>query len=254
MSSVIDLSNKTIMITGASSGIGAATALACSRAGAKTILIARDYDRLSKVRESLEGNDHSIYSVDLGKVDEIENAVRDIIAENGPIDGFVHSAGGKRRIVPLRVLKPDAFHEGVTIYLNSFIELCRCITKRNHYNPGLSIVGISSALSSLGVTGRTDYCAAKSGMNSAVKCLAKELAANMIRANVVCPGMVNTERAQNYNSFGKASQDDTEIMNRQFLGVCEPEDVANAVLFLLSDLSAKITGSSIVVDGGLLLS
>ena len=252
MKSVIDLTGKQILITGASSGMGASTAVLCSQLGAKVILVARRTERLKEVTEKLEGSGHKYYSFDLGEVDEIEGFIKNVIAENGPIDGFVHSAGISSTR-PLKMMKPKHLREVMEINFNSFVEITRCITKKNCYNPGLSIVGISSISSTLGNQTKTAYCASKAAMDAVVRCFAKELAPN-VRANTVCPGMINTDIYEKFKDNAGDSYDAEVRMYRQYLGLGEPEDVANMIVFLLSDASRLITGSNIGVDGGMLSS
>ena len=136
----------------------------------------------------------------------------------------------------------------------SFVEIVRCITKKNYFNKKLSIVGVSSISSLIGSLGKTGYCASKAAMDAAVRCMAKELSQNEIRVNTVCPGIVNTEIYQQFKDNAGDSQDAQMKLERQYLGICQPIDIANAICFLLSDLSRMITGTSINVDGGMLSS
>lgn len=252
MKNVIDLTGKQILITGASSGMGASTAVLCSQLGAKVILVARRTDKLQEVTEKLEGMGHKYYSFDLEKIDAIEDFIKNVIAENGPIDGFVHSAGISSTR-PLKMMKPKYLREVMEINFNSFVEITRCITKKKCYNPGLSIVGISSVSSTLGNQTKTAYCASKAAMDAVVRCIAKELAPN-VRANTVCPGMINTDIYEKFKDNAGDSYDAEVRMYRQYLGLGEPEDVANMIVFLLSDAARLITGSNIGVDGGMLSS
>ena len=253
MKNVIDLSNKTVLITGASSGMGAETAVLCSQLGAKVILVARREDKLKEVMARVEGEGHRFYSFDLGKVEDIEPFIKRIVAEVGPFDGFVHSAGISSSR-PLKMIKPAHLQEVMNINFNSFVEITRCITKKKSYNPGLSIVGVSSISSSLGNQAKTAYCASKAAMDAVVRCFAKEFASNGIRANTVCPGMINTDIYKKFKDNAGDSYDAKMRMDRQYLGLGEPVDVANMIVFLLSDASRMITGSNIGVDGGMLSS
>lgn len=253
MKSVVDLSGKQILITGASSGIGAETARLCSQLGAKVILVARRKDKLADVMAILEGKGHKYYCFDLKRVDDIEEFIKGVIAETGPLDGFVHSAGISSTR-PLKMIKPSVLREVMEINFVSFVEITRCITKRNCYNPGLSIVGISSISSKLGNQAKTAYCASKAAMDAAVRCFAKELAVNGARANTVCPGMIDTAIYEKFKDNAGDSYDAKMRMDRQYLGLGQPIDVANMVVYLLSDAARMITGANIGVDGGLLSS
>ncbi len=253
MKSVIDLSGKTILVTGASSGMGAQTAILCSQLGAKVVLVARREDKLQEVLGKLEGEGHMYYSFDLGNVDGIEDFIKQVITETGPLDGFVHSAGISSTR-PLKMIKPNILREVMEINFNSFVEITRCITKRKCFNPGLSIVGISSISSTLGNQTKTAYCASKAAMDAVVRCFAKELAPNGVRANTVCPGMIDTAIYEKFKDNAGDSYDAKMRMDRQYLGLGKPIDVANMIVFLLSDASRLITGANIGVDGGMLSS
>jgi len=254
MDSMIDLSSKTVLITGASSGIGAATALLCSRLGAKTVLVARREKETNDVMQQLAGTGHSAFLFDLSNIAEIDGLVEAIVSQVGPIGGFVHCAGAAQRTLPLRVLKPAVLQSSMDLYLNAFVEMTRCITKRGHFAAGLSIVGISSVFSMIGAAARTDYCVSKAAVNAAVRCFARELAPQSVRANAVCPGMIDTARLSKYNDISGQNEAAKKFAERQYLGIGEPTDIANVIAFLLSDASRLITGQSIVVDGGLLSS
>ena len=253
MKNVVDLNGKKILITGASSGMGAETAKLCSQLGAKLVLVARREEKLQEVLGQLEGEGHRYYAFDLSKVDEIEDFIKNLIAETGPLDGYVHSAGISSTR-PLKMIKPNILREVMEINFNSFVEITRCITKRKSFNPGLSIVGISSISSTLGNQTKTAYCASKAAMDAVVRCFAKELAPNGIRANTVCPGMIDTAIYEKFKDNAGDSYDAKMRMDRQYLGLGKPLDVANMIVFLLSDASRLITGANIGVDGGMLSS
>ena len=253
MKNIIDLSGKTILITGASSGIGAETAVLCSQVGAKIILVARREEKLREITRQLESSGHTYYPFDLGNVDEIEGFIKRIIDENGPLDGFVHSAGipGTR---PLKLFKPKAMREIMDINFGSFVEIVRCITKKKAFRSGMSIIGVSSAASIKGGTGNTGYSASKAAMNAAVRCIAKELSREGIRANTISPGVIDTDIYQKTLDNGGDSMDNQLKLYRQYLGLGKPVDVANMIAFLLSDASRMITGTNVVIDGGMLTS
>lgn len=253
MINIIDLSSKKILITGASSGMGAETAVLCSRLGAQVILVARREEKLKETLMKMDGTGHRYYSFDLSSLYDIESFVKQIISDNGALDGFVHCAGipGTR---PLKMMKPKALQQVMDINFYSFVELVRCITKRNAFNDGMSIVGISSISSTMGSLGKVAYCASKAAMDAVVRCMAKELAPNKIRANTVCPGLIETPIFQKFQDNAGDSHDAQMKLERQYLGLGQPIDVANMIVFLLSDASRMITGANIGVDGGILSS
>ncbi len=253
MKNLVNLAEKKILVTGASSGIGAETAVLCSQLGAKVVLVARREDKLQEVMMKLKSDGHRYFAFDLSYVDEIEGFIKSLISEVGPLDGFVHSAGiGSTR--PLKMIKPAHLRDVLYINFYSIVEIVRCITKKNCFNLGMSIVGISSVASSQGNQAKTAYCASKAAMDAVVRCFAKELAPNNIRANTVCPGMINTDIYDKFKDNAGDSYDAEVRMYRQYLGLGEPEDVANMIAFLLSDAARLITGSNIGVDGGMLSS
>lgn len=253
MRNIVDLTGKKILIAGASSGIGSETAFLCSELGAHIIAVARREDKLKGVIDKLPGFGHRYFVFDLNEIEKIEGFIKTLVDEVGPLDGLVYCAGipGTR---PLRMLKPAALIEVMNINFNAFVETVRCVTKRNAFNAGMSIVGISSISSTIGSLGKTSYCASKAAMDSAVRCMAKELAPNGIRVNTVCPGIIETALFQQFKNNAGDSQDAQIKLQRQYLGLGKPSDVANTIVFLLSDAARLITGSSIVVDGGMLSS
>ena len=152
------------------------------------------------------------------------------------------------------MMKPKALQQVMDINFNSFVEVVRCITKRNAFNEGMSIVGISSVSSTMGSLGKVAYCASKAAMDAVVRCMAKELAPYKIRANTVCPGLIETAIYQKFQDNAGDSHDAQLKLERQYLGLGQPIDVANMIVFLLSDASRMITGANIGVDGGMLSS
>jgi NAD(P)-dependent dehydrogenase (short-subunit alcohol dehydrogenase family) len=253
MTNPMELSGKKILITGASAGIGRATSILLSELEAQIIMVARREEQLKETLAKLNGKGHSYYCYDLKDINGIENMINIIISDNGSIDGFVHSAGiGNTR--PLKMMKHTFVKDVMEINFYSFIEIARCITKKNNYNAGLSMVGISSVSSLQGNQSKTAYCASKAAMDAAIRCMAKELAPKKIRVNSVMPGLIKTDIFDAFLDKGADSEDVKHVMARQYLGIGEPKDVANMVAYLISDASKFITGTSIAVDGGRLSS
>lgn len=243
-----NLSGKNILITGASSGIGEKIALSASECGAKVIMIARDEEKLKSVQKNLI-NPGAYYMQDLTMTGEIKSLIDQIVDENGKIDGFVHCAGIAASI-PLKSLKVEMLHQGMLIHVYAFVEMVKNVTRKKNFNAnGGSIVGISSVSSQRGYKGKTVYCAAKGAMDSAVRAMSTELASKRIRVNTVSPGFIKTRM---YEWYVERQGDDAAKYDiaKQPLGLGETKDVASAVLFLLSDLSKFITGTTIPVDGG----
>lgn len=250
MHNLVDLKGKRILVTGASSGIGKEIVTLLDQLEAETILAARREENLKEIVTGLQNKNSFYYVADLSKLDEIEGLIEQIVAERGPLDGFVHSAG-VTSTRPFRTIKPDILDQVMKINFYSFVELCRCITARKKFSEtGCNIVGISSTSSIQGNSSKTAYCASKAAMDAAVRCMAKELANKHIRVNTVAPALIKTDIYESFLDKGEGSKDAELTMARQYLGLGWPSDVANLTAFLLSEASRFITGSTIGVDGG----
>lgn len=246
-----DFSEKVILVTGASSGIGASISELLNASGAKTILVARDIEKLKKQSNKLNGS--PFYSIDLSDVNNISKEIERIIKENGPLDGFVHSAGSGV-VRPLKMCTYDYIKQMMDINFFSFVEIVRTVTKKKNFNSGLSIVGISSVAAEEGNQSKTAYCASKAAMNGAIRCMAKELSSKNIRVNSIMPGITRTQIFDQMMDNGSESDDLKTIMQRQYLGICEPKNVAFLTTYLLSEESNYITGAALPIDSGRLSS
>ncbi|MDE6625539.1 MAG: SDR family oxidoreductase [Lachnospiraceae bacterium] len=250
MYNLVDLTDKKILITGASSGIGRSIAELLDKLGAQVILVARREDKLQEVQNLLSNKNACYYAADLSVLDKIEDLIKLIVSEQGVLDGFVHSAG-ITSTRPLKMIKPSVLNEVMTINFYSFVEICRCISLKKRYSEmGCNIVGISSISSIQGNKSKTAYAASKGAMDAAVRCMAKELSDKNFRVNSVAPALIETELYDKFSNYSQGSSDAEMVMARQYLGLGRPVDVANMVAFLLSDASRFITGSTIGVDGG----
>lgn len=243
-----EFTGKSIVISGAG-GIGSATAELLASLGARLILIDLLEVKMIKTISNLQGNGHAYYVCDFSAVDSIENIMAQIVKEQGAIDGYVHSTGiGSVR--PLKMSNYSFMLRVMNINFFSFVEVVRCLTKKGAFNPGMNIVGISAVGAFIGNATKTAYCASKSAMNSAVRCLAKELAPKGIRLNTIAPGATDTPMAREALEYREGTEEERMNNLRQYLGICQPNDIADAVAFLLSDMSKMITGICLPVDGG----
>ena len=182
----------------------------------------------------------------------IEATIKEIVQINGPFDGYVQCAGISKDL-PLNSGKFEKIHELMLTNFYSFYELVRVISRKGRYNPGLSIVGVSSTASECGVPSNTAYSASKAAMNGSMRSMARELSAKGIRVNTVLPGPTNTEMYREYLAMKAEVHSQEQVSSavaRNYLGVNEPEDVANAIAFLLSPVSRMITGIELPVDAG----
>ena len=241
---------KNVLVTGAASGIGRATAKRLDSLGAKLILVDRQEEQLKEVQASLS-NPSACCIMDLMNVEGIEDTIKPVIKEFGAISGLVHCAGISDNR-PLSLFKFSALHRVMLINFYSFFELVRVLTKKGMYNEeGMNIVAISSVAAKVGADAQTAYGASKAAINGAMHSMAKELASKKIRINTILPAAVNTAMIKQYYDL-KATVDSGEgkPAGRQILGMCQPEYVASVISFLISDESAWITGAEVPVDGG----
>lgn len=241
--------NKTILITGASLGIGAKTAELLDQVGANLILHASKNDSIEKLKNIFFSDRHSFLQADFSKPEELEESFKKLDLNNLKFDGFINCVGMRSR-KPINLLKPSHSIEVLNTNIVSFLEMVRLVTKKNQFNPGCSIVSVSSVASQVGGSGVTVYAASKAAVDAAVRCLAKELYKKEIRINTVVSGQINTEA---YKDLMDSKTDEKDpVLERQYLGLGMPKDVAEVILFLLSENSRFITGAAIPADGGFL--
>ena len=249
MPDFLDFKEKKIFVTGAAGGMGQAVSAVLAAHGAHLILLDRNKEQLDVTRIGLEGSDHTSYVCDLGQIDAIEGLMSQITKEQGAVDGLVHCAG-IANVRPLKLSKYSYMVDVMNVNYFSFVEIVRCITKRKAFNPGLSIVGICSIGAFYGAPTKTAYSSSKAAMYAAVKCMAVELAEKGVRANVVAPGSTRTGMMEQAEEYSAGTDSYKQKLSRQYLGICEPEDIANSIAFLLSDKARMITGACLTVDGG----
>ena len=244
----MDLTGKRILVTGASSGIGQSTAILLSKLGAELVLIARNNERLQETLSMLAGEIHSAISFDLSNIECIKDLI-DEICMNKKLDGVVYSAG-IAPIIPVQNIKYEKMLEIMRINYFAFIEIVKLFSKRKYSNGG-SVVAVSSVSSFAGWKGASLYCGSKAALDGSIRALAIELSNKGIRVNSVVPSNIDTKMFNDVANFAGQSEMNS-ILSKQPLGLGHPNDVANAIAFLLSDAARFITGSSFVVDGGYL--
>lgn len=239
------LENKTILITGASSGIGQETAIECSKLGAKVVLTARNEERLVKTLNLLEGEGHQYIVADLSKEEDIENLVQKVFA----LDGLVNNAGlNVIQLVPF--IKCESLDNIIQTNLKAPILLTHLLIKKKKIKKEGSIV-FTSSIASKGVCslGNSLYSATKGGLSAFMRNIAYELAAKKIRCNAVLPGMVETPLKEG-KSIITSEQWEIDRQRYPLKRFGNPIDIAWGIIYLLSDASCWVTGSELVIDGG----
>lgn len=241
------LEGKTILITGASSGIGRATAIECSRMGATVVLTARNEERLQETLSQMSGEGHQILTADLSNEDDIMA----LAAATPALNGVVNCAG-YTEIKPLKFLSQKMLDGIFGANLFSAMQLTRHLLKKKKIQNAASLVFLSSLATTAPSKGNGAYEATKSALEAYSRACAVELAERGIRSNSIHPGMVETEflqsLAEDMDSFSinKAADEQRYLMKRYG----KPEDVAWMAIYLLSDASAWVTGTAMIIDGG----
>lgn len=238
------LKGKTILVTGASSGIGRATAVECSKMGATIVVTARNEDRLRQTLGALEGEDHRMIICDL----TIENELNNLVEECPGLDGLVCNAG-INKLVPIRMLKEVDMSNIFSVNTFSPIFLLQKLTKKKKIKDDASVV-FTSSISGIGAAavGESMYIASKGAISAFVKAAALEYSKKGIRVNAVCPGMVKTDMSDAY----ELNEGDNDDLKNYPLGrYATPEDIAWSIIYLLSNASSWVTGTNMIIDGGL---
>lgn len=177
--------------------------------------------------------------------------VKKAVKQAGPLNGFVHCAGIEKTL-PFRATQIPELREIMAINLETFWEITQELIKsKNYEKEKLSVVGISSVAALYGAPGKTAYAASKGALISLIKSLAAEYANKKLRFNCICPGYVDTPMLDVVKRLYKTEEEFVlSIASKHPLGLGNPEDVASAVVYLLSDASRWVTGSVMTVDGG----
>ena len=238
------LASKTVLITGASSGIGRETALECAHMGASVVLTGRDRDRLDETMSLIEGNDKASIIADLTVADDIERLIEALPS----LDGAVLCAGNSTTL-PLQFGTRDKFDDMFDINFFAPVELLRLLYKKKRLNKGASVVLIAS----IGGThsfmpGNGIYGASKAALNSVMKYAAREFASRRIRVNSICPGMVDTPLIHRGTITEEQLAEDAKRYPLGRYG--KPSDIAHGAVYLLGDASSWLTGHDLVIDGG----
>lgn len=246
---LFSLSNKTILITGASSGIGRSCAVQCSKMGASLLLMGRNVDELNRTVSELQpGTKVEMIVADFSKMVDLELVIAEKIVTIGKIAGFIHCAGVEKTL-PLKKQTSEVFQSIFDINVLAGFELAKIISLKKYKAEKASFVFIASVAGMVGESGKTIYSASKGAVISGARSMSMELARSDIRVNSISPAMVKTPILEKmFDGIGEEATQN--IIKKHPLGIGEPEDVANACVFLLSDAAKWITGTNLVVDGG----
>ncbi|MBR5352405.1 MAG: SDR family oxidoreductase [Bacteroidales bacterium] len=237
------LEGKTILVTGASSGIGRATATACSKMGATVVATGRNPQKLEATLITLEGDSNQIIAADL----TIDEDVKNLVYQIPKLDGIVHCAGIGHRM-PAKLLTMTEVEKVMNSNFISAVSLQTQLINAKKVNKASSVVFVASAAPHMPALGNAAYTASKAAIIGYAKCLALELAPRNIRVNCICPAMVWTDLIMQ-EGVGKEELEQAQL-KYPLKRYGQPDDVANLAIYLLSDASQWMTNSCIDITGG----
>jgi NAD(P)-dependent dehydrogenase (short-subunit alcohol dehydrogenase family) len=244
----MDLTGSTVLVTGASGGIGREAAALLSCLNARLVLTGRNTERLEETRSVLNGHGHLIKPFDLEDIEGNPRWVRGLASEAGPFRAVVHAAG--RQITsPVRFVTPEAAESLFRSNVHSALMLARGFIQKECHAPESSLVFISSVMGLAGKRDLSVYSASKAALSGMARSLAVELAPQRIRVNCVAPAFVETGMLDELREFLPPEQFEA-VEKAHPLGFGKPRDVANAIAFLIADTGRWITGTTLVLDGG----
>lgn len=237
------LEGKTILVTGASSGIGRGIAIACSKMGATVIINGRNEQRLAETMTEMQGEENLSLAADLSD----SNSLTGMVSRLPKLDGIVHCAGIGQRVLCKQLQEAD-LDTMMDVNFKAPVMLQTEILKQKKINKGASIVFIASIASNSPSIGNAVYSASKGAIISYANCLALELAPRQIRVNCILPAMIWTDLILKGGITEEELKEDEKKYPLKRYG--KPEDIANLSIYLLSNAAAWMTGSSIKITGG----
>jgi 3-oxoacyl-[acyl-carrier protein] reductase len=248
MENMSTLAGRIALVTGASQGIGKATALRLAQAGASVALAARNQDKLAEVAAEITaaGGTAQVFSLDLGSEDSIKACAKDAIAHFGKVDILVNNGGITRDMLALRMKRKD-WDDVLSTNLTGAFLMTQAVMPSMLKTRWGRIINITSVVGETGQAGQANYAASKAGLIGLTKALARELASRTITVNAIAPGFVETAMTGILNDEQRSAM--MSIIPLQRAG--SEQDVAAAVAFLASDDAAYITGHTLDVNGGM---
>jgi 3-oxoacyl-[acyl-carrier protein] reductase len=248
MSVKIDLKGKIAVVTGGSSGIGLSISKVLLNAGARVIIIDIDDKRFETVKDEIKkiSGDFDFYTSNVKNSEKISDTVNAVIAKESKIDILVNNAGIVKDGLLIRMSDED-WLDVIDVNLNGMFYITKNVLKHMFKAKSGRIISIASVIGEIGNTGQANYAASKAGIIAFTKSIAKEYAARGILANAIAPGFIRTVMTDKLPEDVKEAIKKSIPLNK----IAEPEEIANAVLFLCSELSAYITGTVLNVNGGM---
>lgn len=248
------LKAKKALITGGTAGIGREIAIAFARQGADVAIFGTNEERSSAVLSDLENvrltpeQRFASFIVNVSEKTGVENTIQQLLNDWEQIDILVNNAGITRDGLLMR-MKEEDWDEVIDVNLKSVYNTCQALVRPMIKAKGGKIINISSVVGLTGNAGQANYAASKSGMIGFTKALAQELASRNICVNCIAPGFIQTRMTGVLNEGQKDA-----ILKKIPMGrMGEPQDIANAAVFLASDLSGYVTGQVLTVDGGMVM-
>jgi len=248
MSICIELTGKTAVVTGGSSGIGLSISKVLLNAGARVIIIDIDEKRFLNVQDEIKkiSPEFDFYEADIKNSDKISEIIQKIISKESKIDILVNNAGIVKDGLLIRMSDED-WLDVINVNLNGMFYITKNVLKHMVKAKSGRIISIASVIGEIGNTGQANYAASKAGIIALTKSIAKEYAARGILANAIAPGFIKTVMTDKLPEDIKDAIKKSIPLNK----IAEPEEIANAVLFLCSEFSSYITGSVLNVNGGM---
>lgn len=244
------LEGKTILVTGASSGIGRGIATECSKMGARVVLSGRNDVRLQETLSMMDGEGHQILPADLAEQAEIDR----LVSESPLLDGCVLCAGIPQ-VCPVKYFKRSELEDIFGVNTFAPIMITSSLVKKKKIHKGSSVVLVESVSGVfVGTKGDVSYNASKAALNGFLKGAALELAGQGIRINAINPGLVPTNILNLTNEkFAETHHTDIMMDSYPLKRYGTPEDIAYGAIYLLSEASSWVTGTNLVIDGGYIL-